>query len=111
MPRLPKTLADVGESALIERIRRRAGATAAGWALSIGDDAAILRPKKGQELVFSADAQVEGVHFRLDREPPRTIGRRAMAVNLSDLAAMGACLLYTSPSPRDLSTSRMPSSA
>jgi len=89
MPRRVKTLADLGESALIERIRHRAGATASGWALSIGDDAAILRPRKGEELVFSTDAQVEGVHFKVKRETSRTIGRRAMAVNLSDLAAMG----------------------
>ena len=90
MARRTPTLADLGESALIERIARRAGRPASDWALGIGDDAAILRPKKGEELVFSADAQVEGVHFRFGRETPRVIGRRALAVNLSDLAAMGS---------------------
>ena len=94
MPRSPKTrttLADVGESALIARISRLAGRTPGrDWALRIGDDAAILRPRKGEELVLSVDAQVEGTHFRFGREGAGTIGRRAMAVNLSDLAAMGA---------------------
>lgn len=86
-----RTLADVGESALIARIARQAGrCPGRDWALRIGDDAAILRPRRGDELVLSTDAFVEGTHFRFGRERPRTIGRRAMAVNLSDLAAMGA---------------------
>jgi thiamine-monophosphate kinase len=86
-----RTLADLGESVLIQRIARRAGhPSRKSWVLGIGDDAAILRTQNRDELVISTDAQVEGVHFRFDRERPRTIGRRAMAVNLSDLAAMGA---------------------
>jgi thiamine-monophosphate kinase len=86
-----RTLADLGESVLIQRIARRAGhPSGKSWALGIGDDAAILRTQSRDELVISTDAQVEDVHFRFDRETPRTIGRRAMAVNLSDLAAMGA---------------------
>ncbi len=91
MSRARKTLAEVGESALIDRIARRAGRVPGrDWALRIGDDAAILRPRAGDELVLSTDAQIEGTHFRFGRETPRVIGRRAMAVNLSDLAAMGA---------------------
>ncbi len=91
MPRRDRSLADLGESALIERIARRAGREIGrDWSLGIGDDAAILSTRRDEELVFSTDAQVEGVHFRFGRETPRTIGRRALAVNLSDLAAMGA---------------------
>jgi thiamine-monophosphate kinase len=91
MPRRQRTLTDLGESALIRRIARRAGhPDDKRWALAIGDDAAILRPRKDEELVLSTDAQVEGVHFRFGRETPRSVGRRALAVNLSDLAAMGA---------------------
>jgi len=91
MPRRERTLADLGESALIRRIARRAGhPSQKRWPRTIGDDAAILRPRSGEDLVLSTDAQVEGVHFLFERESPRTIGRRALAVNLSDLAAMGA---------------------
>jgi len=91
MPRRERSLADLGEPALIRRIARRAGhPPGKSWPLGIGDDAAILRTRPHDELVLSTDAQVEGVHFLFTRETPRTIGRRALAVNLSDLAAMGA---------------------
>jgi thiamine-monophosphate kinase len=106
MARRPRNLSDVGETALIERIARRAGrAPGRDWALGIGDDAAVLRPRPGEEIVLSTDAVVEDVHFRLDRETPRVVGRRALVVNLSDLAAMGArpvgCLLSMAL-PREL---------
>ena len=92
MPRRAvKRLSDLGELALIERIARKAGGAPGGrWSLGIGDDAALLRGRAGEELVFSTDTLVEDVHFRFGRETPRTVGRRAIAVNLSDLAAMGA---------------------
>ncbi|MDE2091173.1 MAG: thiamine-phosphate kinase [Gammaproteobacteria bacterium] len=57
--------------------------------LGIGDDAAILRVPPGQELVVSVDTLIAGVHFPEDL-PAAAIGHRALAVNLSDLAAMGA---------------------
>jgi len=85
-------LRDLGEFGLIDRIERavrRAGA-AQGVVLGIGDDAAVLRPGRNEDLVASTDAVVERVHFRFDWEPARSIGRRALAAALSDLAAMGA---------------------
>jgi thiamine-monophosphate kinase len=57
--------------------------------LGVGDDGAILRPPPGMDLVAVADTLVEGVHFPVDCAPA-SIGHRALAVNLSDLAAMGA---------------------
>ncbi|HVC37937.1 MAG TPA: thiamine-phosphate kinase [Gammaproteobacteria bacterium] len=57
--------------------------------LGIGDDAAILRVPAGQELIASVDSLVAGVHFPTDL-PVAAIGHRSLAVNLSDLAAMGA---------------------
>ncbi len=57
--------------------------------LGIGDDAALLRPPAGQSLVVSTDTLVSGVHFPIDTTP-ETIGHKALAVNLSDMAAMGA---------------------
>lgn len=55
----------------------------------IGDDAAVLRPYAEKDLVVTMDALVEGVHFPLDTDP-EAIGFKSLAVNLSDLAAMGA---------------------
>jgi thiamine-monophosphate kinase len=61
-------------------------------ALDLGDDAALLTPPAGCQLVLAADAMVAGVHFLPD-DPPATIGRKLLRVNLSDLAAMGAAPL------------------
>jgi thiamine-monophosphate kinase len=86
-----RRVSDVGEFGLIDRIARLAGRTASpDVVLGIGDDAAVLRLRRGQEVVATNDAFVEGVHFRFDQETPRTAGRRAAVGCLSDLAAMGA---------------------
>ncbi len=60
-----------------------------GISLGIGDDAALLAPPANHELVISTDTLIAGRHFPLDT-PPFDIGWKAVAVNLSDLAAMGA---------------------
>jgi thiamine-monophosphate kinase len=78
----------VPEFELIERIRARVGARP-DVILGIGDDGALLRAPAGQALVAAMDALVSGVHFPADT-PPADIGWKALAVNLSDLAAMGA---------------------
>lgn len=78
----------MAEFDLIGRIRRRAG-TRGDVLLGIGDDAALLRPPADQLLVASADLLNEGVHFPADAQP-FDVGWKALAVNLSDLAAMGA---------------------
>jgi thiamine-monophosphate kinase len=75
-----------GEFALIARHFRR---LAGPGALDLADDAAVLDPPPGRQLVLAADAMVAGVHF-LAEDPPETIGRKLLRVNLSDLAAMGA---------------------
>jgi thiamine-monophosphate kinase len=58
-------------------------------ALSLADDAAVLAPPAGRELVVAADAMVGGVHFLPD-DPPDLVARKLLRTNLSDLAAMGA---------------------
>lgn len=85
--------ARLSEFELIGKIARAAGARHARVPLGIGDDAALVRPKPGFDLVAAADAQVEGVHFRRRRLKSAAIGWKALAVNLSDLAAMGAAPL------------------
>jgi thiamine-monophosphate kinase len=84
------TVAAVGEHALIERIRARAGVLPDWVTLGIGDDAAVLEPERGTLDVVTSDSLVERVHFRRDWTLPAAIGHKALAVSLSDLAAMGA---------------------
>jgi thiamine-monophosphate kinase len=82
-----RTKAESGEDLLIRRhfkpIARHPGA------LGLLDDAALLAPLAGHELVLTADAIVGGVHFFND-DPPDAVARKALGVNLSDLAAKGA---------------------
>ena len=87
MPTL--TVADIGERSLIARIKARVSMPS--WVvIGPGDDAAVIQPERGTFDVVTTDAQVEGVHFDRRFVPPDAIGHRALAVNLSDLAAMGA---------------------
>ncbi|MGH8263803.1 MAG: thiamine-phosphate kinase, partial [Steroidobacteraceae bacterium] len=79
----------LGEFELIDRFFRDLGARRADVALGIGDDAAVLDVPQGKRLVAATDTLVEGIHFPR-ATPPRSIGHRALAVNLSDFAAMGA---------------------
>jgi thiamine-monophosphate kinase len=58
--------------------------------VGVGDDAAVVEPSRNRLEVLSVDAVVEGVHFDRAFTPPAAIGHRALAVNVSDLAAMGA---------------------
>jgi thiamine-monophosphate kinase len=75
------------EFELIERIRRQA-ATNAAVALGIGDDAAVLKVTPGAEILVAKDVLMEGIHFDPAVASPRQIGYKALAVNLSDVAAM-----------------------
>ena len=84
-----------GEFEAIARWLAPLAAKAPG-ALGLVDDAAVLLPRPGQELVLTLDTMVSGVHFLAD-DPPDLVARKLVRVNLSDLAAMGAepagCLL------------------
>lgn len=84
------TVGDVGEAALLARLRARVPPPGADVPVGIGDDAAVLMPPRGALLVQTTDALVEHVHFERRLVAAGDIGRRAVAVNLSDLAAMGA---------------------
>jgi thiamine-monophosphate kinase len=86
----------LGEFGLIEKIRRssRSGRSARakkgrGVIVGIGDDAAVFRPSPGSDLLLTTDLLLEGVHFKRETARPADVGYKAVAVNLSDIAAMG----------------------
>jgi len=79
------------ERQLIAAIRRLKQPRARGSAVvkGIGDDCAVLRPPRGQELLVTTDFNLEGIHFRREWHPAETVGHRCLARGLSDIAAMG----------------------
>lgn len=83
-------LAGVGESGLLARLLGGRRVTAPGVLIGPGDDAALWQPPPGEALVLTQDALVEGVDFLREWTVPHLLGRRALALSLSDLAAMGA---------------------
>jgi thiamine-monophosphate kinase len=85
-------LKDLGERGVISRIRRQWAGGGRGVVLGIGDDAALLRGPK--RLLVTTDLLIEDVDFRRALHPPRLLGRKALNVNLSDIAAMGGRPLH-----------------
>lgn len=77
------------EAELIERIASLARRPSEDLILGIGDDAAIVRKSQEQWWLLSTDSQIENVHFKREYTPARMLGHKALAVNLSDIAAMG----------------------
>lgn len=84
-----KTIRDIGEFGLIARLARQLAGKHASVVTGIGDDCAVLRGgARGRYLLYTCDPVVEGVHY-LPATPPRQVGWKAMARNLSDIAATG----------------------
>ena len=90
-----KTVGETGEFNLIDRIRKILPVSGnKDLIVDIGDDTAVIRIDKKKALLLTCDIQVEGRHFLFDRTTPYRIGRRSMAVNLSDIASMGGKPTY-----------------
>ncbi len=92
MEQAPGTVRDIGEFGLIAELAAALPESArggSGMVLGIGDDAAVWTPGAGESVVVTTDSLVEGIHFRLDWTDWSSLGHKALAVNLSDLAAMG----------------------
>lgn len=94
---MSERIKDIGEFALIGRIHdllNKEGLRSERITLGIGDDTASFLPRPGYELLVTCDCLVEGRHFLPGHISPLDLGRRAMAVNISDIGAMGGQPLY-----------------
>lgn len=107
---------NMDEFALIRMLNRPRGRSetdrlpSSGVAVGIGDDAAVLRPGEGTELVVSCDTMVDRVHFKPETMTDFDVGYKAMASSLSDLAAMGATprwALIALAAPRSMPAERL----
>lgn len=85
--KMPKTLSQIGEFGLINRIKSQAGKTSS-VIQGIGDDAAVVSISSEKYLLLTTDMLLEGVHFS-KKMPARAIGHKAIATSISDIAAMG----------------------
>jgi thiamine-monophosphate kinase len=84
---IPKML----ERDILKEIRARAGRGGSGLLrVGIGDDAAVLGLRRGEEMVVTTDFSLEDVHFRRGWHSPEAVGHKCLARGLSDIAAMGA---------------------
>lgn len=99
-------LSQLGEFGLIDLIRKRFSDIPSGPMLGIGDDCAVIPCDGQRSLVVTTDTMVEDIHFLRTAITPRLLGRKSLATNLSDVAAMGASPVATFLSvalPRDIS--------
>jgi thiamine-monophosphate kinase len=82
-------ISELGEEAFLQELGQRFKNRRKDVSLGIGDDAAALTPPEGERILLTVDSLVEGVHFTRRGLAPRFLGRKAVAVSASDIAAMG----------------------
>jgi len=85
---------EIGEFGFIDSIKEQCVTSLKGVVKGIGDDCAVFGPYSGRVLLFTTDMLIEDIHFLRDRITPYQLGWKAIAVNLSDIAAMGGEPLY-----------------
>lgn len=83
------------EDAFIKTLRERVASKSQSLIAGIGDDAAVFRSTTGKDTVITADLLVEDIDFRRTTTPPYLLGHKALAVSLSDIAAMGSRPLWS----------------
>ncbi len=88
------TIKDIGEWELIRRLSLKFAPDYTEGVTGIGDDCAVIPKDETTATLLSTDLLVEGRHFVLDQTPPEDLGHKALAVNLSDIAAMGGTPHY-----------------
>jgi thiamine-monophosphate kinase len=84
-----RKIKELGEFGLIQHLTSGLKFRASDSILGIGDDCAVYPVKSGMKEVISTDALVEDIHFKLSTTSPETLGKKALSVSLSDIAAMG----------------------
>src|SRR6185295_19615000 len=89
------SVGEIGERALIRHLRSRIP-SGPGVIAGVGDDAAAV--ETGALTLVTTDVLVEGIHFKREWSPPRLLGRKALSVNLSDIAAMAGLARYATVS-------------
>lgn len=82
-------ISELGEFGLIDRIAHLLPAAPSNVVVGIGDDVAVMQTQDGNYLLATCDIQVENVHFLADKITPYQLGRKIVAINVSDIAAMG----------------------
>ena len=82
-------ISELGEFPLIDRVESIIATERPDIVVGVGDDAAVLADTNNEFLLATIDSQVEQVHFMRQYMSPHQLGRRALAINLSDIAAMG----------------------
>jgi len=88
------TIKDIGEFGLIDLIKNKFIPHGPGTIVGIDDDCAVTEGRDGFHTIYTCDSQVEGSHFITERVPPFLLGQKVLAVNLSDIAAMGGSPRY-----------------